>query len=172
VLEGGAGDDALFGDAGADELYGGADDDALAGGSGNDWMEGGTGQDVLTGGLGADIVRGGLGADIFDWNSVSESRPGYVNRDVVVDFEQGLDRLDMRGIDAVQTGGLYAMFDLVNEAFDFVGRAAFGGEAGELRYQTSFGTTLVQVDVNGDRAADLEFEIAGLFSLTAADFML
>jgi hypothetical protein len=34
------------------------------------------------------------------------------------------------------------------------------------------GATVVQLETNGDGVADMEFEIAGLHALTAADFIL
>jgi Ca2+-binding RTX toxin-like protein len=76
VLEGGEGNDLIFGDGGADLLLGGAGDDMLSGGAGNDTLEGGPGRDRLDGGPGDDLLRdgpdggaelrGGDGADTLD----------------------------------------------------------------------------------------------------------
>jgi Ca2+-binding RTX toxin-like protein len=73
-LEGGYGDDRLYGEDGDDTLLGGEDrvrtsedgDDTLSGGHGNDWLEGGYGNDVIAGGNRKDIIFGGDGDDLID----------------------------------------------------------------------------------------------------------
>ncbi|MEB3175505.1 MAG: Calx-beta domain-containing protein, partial [Cyanobacteriota bacterium] len=79
-MDGGDGDDELWGSNqrdvllggnGGDRLYGGGDVDKLYGGAGDDLLDGGAGIDVLTGGLGADgfVLRSGAGSDrILDFN--------------------------------------------------------------------------------------------------------
>lgn len=56
ILDGGAGDDQLFGEGG---------DDTLTGGAGADHIDGSDGDDTVTAGLGADVVFGGYGHDII-----------------------------------------------------------------------------------------------------------
>ncbi|ORF31661.1 calcium-binding protein, partial [Snodgrassella alvi] len=56
VLNGGLGNDSLFGANG---------NDTLIGGDGNDRIYGGAGNDVLTGGTGNDYLEGGEGSDLF-----------------------------------------------------------------------------------------------------------
>ena len=89
-LEGGAGDDTLYGGPGGgdDRLYGGAGDDRLYGGRGNDTLEGGAGADVLRGGAGADRLYGGPGADTFVF------APGG-GADHLGDFSLGDDSIDL-----------------------------------------------------------------------------
>jgi Ca2+-binding RTX toxin-like protein len=53
------GKDILNGGAGNDRLYGQGGDDILIGGAGDDILEGGGGYDILIGGTGNDILRGG-----------------------------------------------------------------------------------------------------------------
>jgi uncharacterized protein YkwD len=62
-VDGGAGDDRLFGGDNADSLTGGAGADLLDGGGGNDRLNGAGGKDKLLGGAGNDRVLGGDGPD-------------------------------------------------------------------------------------------------------------
>ena len=63
VLDGGPGNDVIFGLWGDDRLIGGPGADTIFGGKGADRLFGLDGRDTLVGGLGADVVRGGRGAD-------------------------------------------------------------------------------------------------------------
>jgi len=63
VLNGGAGDDTIFGMDGHDVINGGAGADVLNGGAGNDTIEAGDGRDIINGGIGADSLLGGAGND-------------------------------------------------------------------------------------------------------------
>jgi serralysin len=83
TLDGTAGADTLKGDAGADKIFGGSGNDRLYGQDGNDVLVGGAGNDVLVGGAGADSFR-----FLSSWGS-----------DTVSDFENGIDRIDLRGND-------------------------------------------------------------------------
>jgi len=58
-LFGNDGDDVLLGGPGNDELSGGPGDDVLMGGPGNDQLDGGEGHDLLLGGWGNDALKGG-----------------------------------------------------------------------------------------------------------------
>jgi Ca2+-binding RTX toxin-like protein len=76
ALDGGAGNDKLYGDAsgrdnglgGQDILHGGSGNDELHGGRGNDQLFGDSGNDLLHGGPGNDMLDGGHGTDtaLFD----------------------------------------------------------------------------------------------------------
>jgi hypothetical protein len=87
-------DDRLYGLAGDDTIRTGAGDDLLVGGFGNDRLNGGAGKDKLDGGRGDDILRGGAGADVF----IFEKDHG---RDKVRDFKDGIDKLQIEGLDPV-----------------------------------------------------------------------
>jgi Ca2+-binding RTX toxin-like protein len=76
------------GGAGADYLLGGAGLDALIGGAGSDTLEGGRGFDVLT---------GGEGADLFIFNRGD-------GPDVVMDFQQGVDKIALNGFSSHNIG--------------------------------------------------------------------
>ena len=103
----------------ANQIYGNALDNALVGGAGNDWIYGGGGNDRITGGPGVDHLVGDAGVDTFVFTEAS-------GRDVVHAFERGVDVLNLAGIDANAAAA-------GNQAFDYVGGAAFSG-AGDLRY--------------------------------------
>ena len=145
TVRGGIGDDKLFGGPGDDRLFGDAGNDQLAGGAGNDWLFGGTGNDVLQGGAGKDTLTGGSGRDCFDWAAPGESTPG-ANRDIVIGFTQGQDKLDV------------------------VGRA-FGGlgttpAIGTVEFLPGFNTILTG-NVGG---TIIQIQLNGFHWLTAADF--
>ncbi|MGT2718796.1 calcium-binding protein, partial [Streptococcus oricebi] len=66
TLQGGKGNDSLYGSSEADKLYGQDGDDTLNGNDGNDILDGGVGNDTLKGGAGDDtyIFEKGSGRDI------------------------------------------------------------------------------------------------------------
>lgn len=101
-LFGGVGEDRLYGGNGNDVLHGGEGTDRIIGGSGRDWLFGDDGDDSLFGRSGADVLHdgagsdemtGGEGADLF----VLAARDG--STDFILDFEDGLDRIDLRAWD-------------------------------------------------------------------------
>ncbi len=92
VLRGGNGNDTLNGGAGNDTLNGGEGADRLNGGLGDDRLVGGNGNDTLSGGEGNNVLAGGEGRDTFDFTASSGA-----GRDVVSDFETGVDRINLQG---------------------------------------------------------------------------
>jgi ABC-type amino acid transport substrate-binding protein/Ca2+-binding RTX toxin-like protein len=99
LVMGGIGEDRVLGDKGDDMLHGGKDDDLVMGGigedtvlgdKGNDLLEGNEDDDLLNGGQGDDTLRGGEGSDRF----VLAPRNG---RDIIQDFEDGIDLLRLDG---------------------------------------------------------------------------
>jgi Ca2+-binding RTX toxin-like protein len=89
-------DDRLFGQGGNDTLSGDAGSDWLDGGIGDDTLNGGRGDDWLIGGGGNDLMTGGAGADTFIFNNLGD----LPRADRITDFQHGLDKIDLRGIDA------------------------------------------------------------------------
>ncbi len=157
--------DVLTGNAIANHLSGQAGSDVLSGMQGDDDLEGGRGRDMLTGGAGADRMWGGGGTDrfVFDEGDLGTTR---ATADWIGDFSPSDgDRLDLRMLDAdVSTRR--------NDAFVYVGAAAFSGAAGEVRYAHVDGETVVELDSNGDGEADGMIRLAGTHELTAGDFLL
>ncbi|MCA1491336.1 M10 family metallopeptidase C-terminal domain-containing protein [Ensifer sp. NBAIM29] len=165
-LSGGSGDDLLYGDAGNDLVYGGSGSDQLTGGSGNDTLRGDAGNDRLYGGTGADKLTGGTEADSFVFRSINDSTVASTGRDTIYDFlpSEG-DRIDLSAIDAnTSTSG--------DQAFTFVGTAAFKGKKGELRYVKTSSDTYIYGDVNGDKKADFAIHLDDAVTLQKGYFVL
>lgn len=127
----------------------------ITGGAGNDTIDGGGGADVLFGGAGAGFVRlheasrhTGLG------RRVRHDR-GFLGRDLI-----GLSTIDANDLIAG------------DQAFAFIGAAAFSGSGGELRAETAGIMTVVSGDTNGDREADFAIRLVGAPSVSAASFQL
>ena len=148
---------------GDDELFGGALADLLNGYGGDDAIDGRGGSDRLVGGAGADTLTGGSGADVFAYGDAGESVAGA--GDVITDFRSRLDAIDLSAIDAIAGTA-------ENDAFRFIGKAAFSGAAGELRYQSGGYGTVISADLDGDAIADLQITLDDKMSLVVTDFML
>lgn len=159
-------DDHLTGDDKANTIQGGNGNDKLFGLGGNDSLSGGNGGDMLVGGKGADVLTGGAGADRFVFQALSDSTVAAAGRDTITDFSrQQKDRIDVSGIDAISATAK-------NDSFAFIGTAKFSKVAGELRFATSQGNTVVQGDVDGDGTADFAIQINGAIALIGTDFIL
>jgi Ca2+-binding RTX toxin-like protein len=150
---GGAYDDRIAGSAGAN---------TLAGGAGNDTVTGGAGSDVLIGGTGADKLYGGTDSvrDVFDFDRVSDSRGA--GSDDVYQFRSGTDDFDLRSIDA--NSALAG-----NQAFAWGGTKAV---AHGVWVADTGADIRVFADVNGDKVADFSFDVMGVSTVVASDFML
>jgi hypothetical protein len=59
-----------------------------------------------------------------------------------------------------------------NQAFSFIGSAAFSGVAGQLRYTNYSGTIIIDADVNGDSTADIQILVAGTTFMTGTDYIV
>jgi Ca2+-binding RTX toxin-like protein len=162
LLRGQAGADTLQGDAGDDTLGGGSGDDLLFGGAGNDALYGGDGIDRIDGGIGADTLFGGSGADVFVYAAAAASTTAA--RDVIADFAQGTDRIDLAAMDA--NTGLAG-----KQGWSFIGTVGFSA-AGQLRAVTDGARSWALGDSNGDGIADFNLQVDGVTALTAADFIL
>ncbi len=92
TLVSGRGDDTLKGASGHDILNGGRGNDILLGDGGRDILDGGKDDDIINGGRGSDMLTGGAGADVFVFNAVENGR------DVITDFEDGIDMIEFSGL--------------------------------------------------------------------------
>ncbi len=161
-----SGVEGLIGSNFVDTLTGDGKTNVISGGFGNDWIVSGSGDDVLSGDFGADDLYGGSGADTFSFNDLWESTVASVGRDTIFDFSgAGGDRIDLSSIDA-----RYGVAG--NQAFAFIGTAAFHGKAGELRYEKKASDTYIYADVNGDRKADFSIHLDDAVTLSKGYFVL
>ncbi|EHK57775.1 beta strand repeat-containing protein [Allomesorhizobium alhagi] len=152
----------LVGRAGANVFDGDDGEDYLTAGAGNDTLYGGGGSDRLVGGAGADILFGGAGNDFFRYEAVTDGLVGPGMRDTIMDFTHGEDKISLHAL----------RDDIGNQAFSFIGTAAFSGVAGEFRYTNYGGNVIIDADVNGDSTADMQILVAGTHWMTGTDFIV
>ena len=163
---GGMSNDAMWGGPGNDVLFGEPGNDHLLGEDGNDTLWGGTGKDTLNGGIGADVMLGGYGwADTFAFINPNEVGIEPGTRDVIVDFEDGIDKISLAGMDAdsIHSG---------NNVFRFGDTGLHDGKPGSVRVVVYEGNTFVMADRDGDKVSDFSIQLDGVHVLTASDFFL
>lgn len=204
IVFGGAGDDTIFGYGtsgaspsgtagviaadGPDLLFGGRGDDLIFGGGGDDLLFGGDGKDRLVGGAGVDTLVGGAGPDVFVFgrsleppnstNPATDTGVGPGHRDIVLDFHEGQDRLDLSAYRNIITGPDAPNEPIFLETGPFV--ASF---APQVRYQIEDGRTVVQIfapfgapppdtSPTTPEAPTVEIELVGVHHLKGDDFIL
>jgi serralysin len=136
---------------------GGSARDYLFGNDVSNKLNGNGGNDVLDGHLGNDIYTGGAGADEFRVSQIG-------GNEEIIDFASGVDIIRLSEIDANTNTA-------ANDAFTFIGAAAFSGVAGQLRTFSQGGDNYVAGDVNGDGAADFTINVNSA-NVVATDFLL
>lgn len=157
----------LIGNGLGNRLVGNSGDNRLDGSDGDDLIYGNAGNDVLAGGAGRDTLFGGAGADTFLLRALGDAVPGEA--DQIRDFETSVDTIDVSLIDAnVLLAG--------DQAFAIQHSGVPSGTAGELWYSyaqdgaggyhfTWYG------DVDGDRVADLQFDLHSDAALPHSDWI-
>ncbi len=138
----------------------------LSGNAGNSMLRGGAGDDRLLGLGGQDTLTGGGGADVFVFRQVDVRTDGSGATDLVTDFQTGVDRIGLRSIDANTGAAGNATFLWGGENRDVVANSV------TWYRDEDRGSVFVQMDVNGDSAADLVIEFAGLAALAQGDVLL
>lgn len=146
--------DALTGTDGANRLSGWEGSDTLNGGWGADTLCGGSQRDFLY--LGDDVSR-----DVILYNDIVESGLGS-RSDVVYNFDELLDVIDLRAIDSnIGAAG--------DQRFGFASSAT----ANSVWTVTNRVGTQVLGDVNGDAVADYSIMLNGAFTpLSSSNFLL
>ena len=84
--------------------------------------------------------------------------------DVITDYVAYRERIDLSAIDAKSATA-------ANDAFTFVGKEAFSGAGGEVRYLKNGSSTTVQANVDGDRIADFQLVLHNVVFVQAADLI-
>jgi Ca2+-binding RTX toxin-like protein len=156
-----------------DVLVGNDSFNRLEGGRGSDVLSGLGGTDVLVGGLGRDSLNGGADSDRFVFTNFADSGPKASARDVIFDFVQGQDLIDLSAIDAnTKKAGdqAFKLLKLGTKGSD-VGTGKIGwyhvnkpGSANDL--------TILKINNDADAAVDMTIALEGIHTLTAADFVL
>lgn len=157
-----------------DLLHGGRGDDSIDGVGGDDTLRGGQGDDTLIGSFRRDELTGGPGGDLFVFayrggTGVSESDTGtdQATRDVITDFEQGKDRIDLSSYRLRVGSDAEALF---------LGQREFREQepALQVRYDAEDGRTVIQIYVPfafGLPPTVYEIELRGEQALRAQDFV-
>jgi len=126
------------------------------GSSAADTLTGNSVNNILNGGAGKDTLTGSTGVDRFIYRSITHSRVGSANRDVITDFKGSLgEKIDLSVIDAyTKTAG--------NQAFVYIGSKAFTGTRGEVRFSGG----ILQMNTGTDKIADMEIALTGVTSFS------
>ncbi len=134
-------------------------DDKLTGSSLADIINGGNGNDTITGGGGADTLSGGSGHDTFVYTAVSDSGPDAAHADLIKDFQDGQDKIDLS---AAHSGLAFVAASTPNVVANSV----------TWYFDATHHQTVVQVDTTGDTTADMTILLSGNVTLHAGDFAL
>jgi serralysin len=97
----GAGNDFVDGNGGNDRINLGSGNDVGLGGAGRDQISGGSGNDTINGDSGNDHLCGGAGRDVFVFGT-------NAGRDIVADFRNGQDQIDLTALGLTQFADLSA----------------------------------------------------------------
>jgi hypothetical protein len=167
-LIGGAADDTASGTVLNDTFRGNSGDDDFRADEGNDRLLGGAGNDILSGDEGYDLLTGGSGTDVFRYWDFHQSHRGSV--DVITDFTQGEDLIDLQFIDAVNP------FDFDNGEFIWVGSEELT-KRGRLNYHYEVDAlqnevTVINSSISYKEGTALEITLIGRIELHADDFIL
>ena len=141
-----------------------------SGGFGGVHMYGGyggsTSETNFVGGYGPQYMYGGEGANIYTELSISNSTSN-TGFEEIANFDPAKDIIDLSHIDAnLTSAGI--------QSFSFVGTAALTGAGGQVSYQQdpTHNVTDVYVALAGDASPDMEIQLGGLLTLSAANFAL
>ncbi|HEY0327011.1 MAG TPA: M10 family metallopeptidase C-terminal domain-containing protein, partial [Allosphingosinicella sp.] len=154
-----------------ENAIGGSGNDSLTGNAARNRLEGNAGADVLQGDANSDWLVGGAGGDTFVYKSYSDSDLPLlrsdgkkVASDYLADFTSGIDKIDLSALDANPATA-------ANDMFGFIGAGAFGGVAGQLRFEVRNGQLWLEGDIDGDALTDFTIAMKAE-TLAAADLIL
>ena len=117
--------------------------------------------DTISSGGGGDMLCGGAGADRFVYSSASDSLSTTIDADVIADFGDDGDVIDLSQIAA--GAGI--------DALTYVGEQAFTG-TGQVRSHREGGDTVITVNLRGDAAPEMLIRLTGFVGLTGRSLVL
>jgi len=181
-IDGGLGDDVIYGTLGVDTLMGSDGNDHLIGDAGSDTLLGGDGNDELFGGLGDDLLDGGAGDDIYGFNPDAASVPNQTITDSGgLDFLEGLfdDDDELSGAERIGNDLVLTFSELIGGTLEAAGSVTivdhFAGSAIEFAFIDSNDgfddedDFLLATENFGTAAPDLIAGTAGADVLTGDD---
>ena len=128
-INGGSGDDAIYGEQGRDilnggggddEIYGGEDEDTINGGEGDDWLDGGPGNDtfVFEPGNGNDHIMDFTSGDMIDLSAFTDTNGNPLTMSDIRDETTGDDNyvIDLSDFG----GGTITVLDVTTLDGDFI----------------------------------------------------
>ncbi|MEK1906978.1 MAG: M10 family metallopeptidase C-terminal domain-containing protein, partial [Pseudomonas sp.] len=131
------------------------------GGQGNDTLNGGAGNDLLIDGPGQDRLTGGAGNDTFMFVPHPLLGTHTGTRDIITDFAQGTDKLDLSWLDAnMLTAGDDAFTEIVGVDDNFT-------RGGQLKFENG----VLYVNMNEDYDPEFVIQLIGISSLSLSDFV-
>jgi Ca2+-binding RTX toxin-like protein len=129
--------DNLRGDTGINQLFGLCGNDTLNGDAGNDLLVGGAGKDTLVGGTGRDTLDSNLGDSGINTNA-----------DVISGFDAA----------GAALGDTIDLKDVYSGTLSFKGTGTIAG-IGQIRLVNEGTATIVEINVSGTTAPDMEIRI-------------
>jgi Ca2+-binding RTX toxin-like protein len=163
VVEGAPGNRLLRGSGEHEALLGLSHDEVLRGHRGHDLLDGGDGADRLQGGPGGDVLIGGGGPDRFVFRVAAHSAPA--GPDLILDFSQADG-------DRIVLGHLDGDLDRPGQQpLEFIGRQRFT-DSGQVMERVVDGRTVIRVNLDEDRPAELRIELHDAIDLHRGDFVL
>ncbi len=157
-IDGGDGNDLIFGQGGDDEIKGGAGDDTIYGGAGDDLIHGGAGSDILDGDGGSNtfvydsLADAASGTDTINGFDTGTPTPGVGgDRIDISDLLSGFTGADGMTLTQLEANGFITFSGANGNAdtvisFDSNGSAA-GGTAGDLLVLTGVSFTSAAASV-------------------------
>lgn len=149
TIYGGSGRDLIYGSGSSDLIFGGTGDDRINSGADQDKVFGGSGNDTVSGGTGKDYLYGGHGNDIFIFRDEGDSLRQHADRDTIMDFDKGIDLIDIRSICEGREASLTVR----------AARTFSGSENEVIFFQTQDGNALICADFDGDHSADFSIKV-------------
>ncbi|WP_024328071.1 retention module-containing protein [Thioalkalivibrio sp. AKL19] len=124
----------------------------LVGSSEDNTLLGGDGDDILIGGAGDDILTGGAGDDIFRWNARDEGTEGDPANDVITDFGNGNNVLDLKDLLQGENEGNIAEY--INAEQDGVDTVLYISSTGDLDVDNSNANANQTIRLEGKSFSD------------------